>query len=164
MSVTVTYWSELEDIRIENGGILRPEDVVERARNPNNVLHSKFTWDDDDAAHKWRLHQARNLIRMCVTVSKHTNRTVHAYVSLTTDRYGDSGYRSMPECLSDPVQRELVLEDAFMEFDVFRRKYEHLQELAPLYAAAEEIKAASKGKRTRKVTAKVSKTRGTVPV
>jgi len=44
-------------------GRLRPEDVVDAARNPNSALHSYFTWDDSDAAAAYRLQEARALIK-----------------------------------------------------------------------------------------------------
>lgn len=47
---------------ISNGRLL-PEDVVDAARNPNSVLHNYFTWDDSEAAHQFRLQEARALIK-----------------------------------------------------------------------------------------------------
>ena len=44
-------------------GKLLPEDVLKAAMSPRSPLHSYFTWDDSDAAHKQRLHEARQLIR-----------------------------------------------------------------------------------------------------
>ena len=57
---------ELERIAKANGGVLRAEDVVESARNERSPLHASFTWDNDEAAERWRLHQARNLIWVSV--------------------------------------------------------------------------------------------------
>lgn len=45
------------------GGLLTAEVVVEDARNPSSPLHAHFDWDNDVAAEKWRLEQARRLIR-----------------------------------------------------------------------------------------------------
>jgi len=47
---------------ISNGRLL-PEDVIDAARNPNSVLHNYFTWDDSEAAHQFRLQEARALIK-----------------------------------------------------------------------------------------------------
>ena len=46
----MTYKEELEYIRQSNGGFLRPQDVVEYARNQETELHKRFTWDDGEAA------------------------------------------------------------------------------------------------------------------
>jgi hypothetical protein len=42
--------------------VLLPADVVKVARSPSHPLHGRFDWNDTKAAHKWRLHQARDLI------------------------------------------------------------------------------------------------------
>ena len=47
----------------EEHGELRAELVLERARDPASALHEAFEWDDSEAAHRWRLDQARALIR-----------------------------------------------------------------------------------------------------
>jgi hypothetical protein len=46
----------------DNGRLL-PVDVVEAARPEDSPLHSRFEWDDTEAAVKYRLSQARALIR-----------------------------------------------------------------------------------------------------
>ena len=60
--------AELETIRRNAGGVLRPEDVVSFAADPDTELHSRFEWDDTEAAQQYRLWQARQLIRVTVTV------------------------------------------------------------------------------------------------
>lgn len=42
---------------------LTPSLVVEAATDPKSPLHREFTWDDSEAARKYRLAQARTLIR-----------------------------------------------------------------------------------------------------
>jgi hypothetical protein len=37
--------------------------VLEAAEPPEHPLHDRFTWDDTDAAHKYRLQQAGQVIR-----------------------------------------------------------------------------------------------------
>lgn len=44
-------------------GYLATETVVEAARDPASPLHGHFEWQDDKAAHFYRLGQARQLIR-----------------------------------------------------------------------------------------------------
>jgi hypothetical protein len=59
-------------------GRLRPEDVVDAARNPNSALHSYFTWDDSEAAAAYRLQEARALIkRVKVDVVRSDEMVVH---------------------------------------------------------------------------------------
>jgi len=42
--------------------------VLDAARPETAPLHPAFEWDDDVAGEKWRLHEARNLIRAVVLV------------------------------------------------------------------------------------------------
>ncbi|HAZ61006.1 MAG TPA: hypothetical protein DCY89_05470 [Gammaproteobacteria bacterium] len=44
-------------------GALTPALVVEAATDPESPLHDAFDWDDSAAAHKYRLVQARSMIR-----------------------------------------------------------------------------------------------------
>lgn len=55
--------AELERMAKANGGRLTPEDVVAAAADPASPLHGAFDWDDAAAAAKWRIEQARELIR-----------------------------------------------------------------------------------------------------
>lgn len=48
---------------IAASGELIPDRVVEAARDPASALHAYFTWDNDEAAKRWRAEQARALIR-----------------------------------------------------------------------------------------------------
>lgn len=58
---------------------LLPEDVVDAARNPNSTMHSFFEWDDSEAAAKFRLVQARWLIRSVeIVVERHDAKTTIA--------------------------------------------------------------------------------------
>jgi hypothetical protein len=45
-------------------GLITADSVVEAAKDPANVLHGEFEWRDDVAAHRYRLQQARQLIRI----------------------------------------------------------------------------------------------------
>jgi len=55
--------ARLARIAEECGGNLTPDAVVEDARHKKSPLHEFFDWDDSEAAHKWRIEQARSLIR-----------------------------------------------------------------------------------------------------
>lgn len=46
------------------GGIISPRDVVDAAKNEASPLHPFFEWDDSVAAEKYRLGEARNLLRI----------------------------------------------------------------------------------------------------
>jgi hypothetical protein len=55
--------AELKRLQKANGGHLTAEQVVEQARDESSPLHAHLTWDDNEAAAKYRLIEARDLIR-----------------------------------------------------------------------------------------------------
>lgn len=133
---------ELETIRKSNNGFLRPQDVVEYARDPNSALHTRFTWDDSEAAEKYRLAEARALIRVSVVVEANTSEKLRAYVSLTSDRNELGGYRAIAEVINDEVLIDRLLDDALKELEIFKRKYERLKSVSALggvFSAIEDV-------------------------
>jgi len=129
-----------------NNGLLEPAGVVKEARSEKSPLHSWFDWDETEAAHKWRLHQARNLLRVMVTYSFSGKRKIvtRVYVSLTTDR-GEGGYRTTVSVMSDPELRAQLLADALDEMKLFERKYAALQELAEVFMAMRKARKPKDG-------------------
>jgi len=119
---------ELETIREQHGGVLLPGDVVTAAKRKTHPLHSYFEWDDSEAANKYRINQARALIRT-VTVSfktgpvtEPTTVKVRRYVS-ASDIGADpaTGYRVVTEL--DSVERANLLQSLDNELAVLERKY-----------------------------------------
>lgn len=127
--------TELRKIAKAHGGRLRPEDVVEAARPVGAPLHSRFQWDNTKAAEAYRVWQARHLIRACVEYMPHTEKRTEVFVSLTTDRNKDGGYRDVRVVLNNPTQREQMLSDAMAEMKSFKEKYASLKELADVFTA-----------------------------
>lgn len=48
--------------RIARDGVITPTLVLEHASDPSSILHGFFEWDDTEAARRFRLVQAGNLI------------------------------------------------------------------------------------------------------
>lgn len=127
---------------VAEDGIIAPEKVVLAAKPKNSPLHDFFDWDDGDAAFQWRLHQARNLIRVVVEVEElpdKTFRDVRVFVSLSSDRNKDGGYRIMAEVLTDEERIKEMLEDVLRELMGFRNKYKMLKELASVFKAIDKL-------------------------
>jgi hypothetical protein len=138
--------AELDGLKKE--GLINPHDVVDFARNPGTALHSQFTWDDTEAAHKWRLEQARELLRVFVVISPQSTENVRAFVSLKGDRVNGGGYRPIADVLSDEELHRRMLQDSLDDLEAYQRKYQKLEELKPIFAAAERV---AKKHRRRKV-------------
>lgn len=132
---------ELDRIASRNGGILRPEDVVKEAESSRSPLHTCFDWDDNTAAHSYRLYQARNLIRVVVSVIPQTNQFERVWVNLKDERGGEnSGYRTIVAVLSDSQLRGQLLEQALDDMEYFQEKYRHLQELSDVFSSMRRVR------------------------
>jgi len=141
---------------------VRPEDLLERAREENSPLHKFFEWDDAAAAEKYRLEQARKLI-YTVTIriieDGHDPIRGNYAVRVVDINTGGSTYRPIQDVMNDPLQRGLVLQRALAEFLAWQTRYEHLTELAEIFRVGnvlrKKIQATAK-----RVTTVVRRARG----
>lgn len=95
-----------------NGGRLTPDAVVEAASEPDSPLHPCFEWDDTEAAARYRLDQARTLIRSVRVVVRTDTREVSTvyYLRDPEQRGDEQGYVSLPRLRDDAdVAREAVV-------------------------------------------------------
>ena len=139
-----TITEELLFIKNQNNGFVDPVVVVGFARDPLTALHNRFEWDDTEAAEKYRIWQARMIIRMelvVIPVEGTKEKTVRSFVSLISDRKAeqDKGYRFMVDVLSDDDLRKQLLDEAHRDMLLFRRKYSQLHELAKVFEAMDEM-------------------------
>lgn len=100
---------------LERDGRLTPDDVVEEASSPKSPLHQFFEWDNTVAAYKYRLEQARELIKT-VTVVVHVSHSetvkVPFYMRDAQKPAKVQGYVSMDELRNDPEAAKASLEYA----------------------------------------------------
>lgn len=141
--------SELRNI-YEEEKVLRPKDVVDRARDKRNPLHDEFTWDNNKAAEEYRLHEARRLITIAVEVLPDLAEPmeVQVFQSLPTDRKKNGGgYRSTTDILSHAEMREELIECAMSELVRIRNRYKHVTELSEAWLAVDREVEKRKGKK-----------------
>lgn len=131
----------LEGIREKNGGFLTPQSVVVAATAKRSGLHGHFEWDDAKAAVKHRETQARELIRAVVVVLDEAKpeEITRAFVNVAVD--DDTPYTSIVTAMSDASMRGQVLAQARREFSAWQSRYEHLEELAEVFAAMDKVAA-----------------------
>lgn len=135
---------ELEQLRQNNGGeFVAPAAVVEFAkRNKRAALHKEFEWNNTKAAQQFRLEQARHLIRLYINVIETEGGDIPArmYVSLEGDRRSKGGgYRTLESVMTNAELRSQLLQQALDELQRVRRKYQTLQELAPIFTAMDRV-------------------------
>jgi hypothetical protein len=127
--------AELRRLTKEGGGVLNPAAVVESARAEDSPLHDRFTWDDTEAAHQYRLEEARRLIRVHVEIVGQDTAPSPVWVSLASDQAAGGGYRPLVKVLSHAEQRAELLAQAKDDMRRFAAKYRRLTELADVVAA-----------------------------
>ena len=129
---------ELKRIARSNNNLLKAGDVIQVARMERSPLHPYFEWDDSIAGQKYRLEQARELIRINISFIKGVETQARTFISLSTDRRASGGgYREMEYVLDNPTWRETMVKDALIDLENFERRYKALAELTNLL---EEIK------------------------
>jgi len=132
-----TAGEELERISSARGE-LTPESVLAESQREASVLHGCFEWDNDSAAEKYRIHQARTIIQnLTVTVvnDRETSVPVRAFVQI------QAGY--MPVCdvvLSADYSNEM-LNNALRELESFKTKYSALAKLQAVFASIDDVLA-----------------------
>lgn len=127
-----TAGNELQRI-YERDGVIEPETVVAESRTPSAPLHSCFEWNDEKAAHKYRITQAQNIIRAIVVVDEAKQPETRAFVNVQRE------YHPVSVVVRNPEKREILLQNALNELRWFERKYNTLQELSNVFAAIKEV-------------------------
>lgn len=137
-----TVGTELERIREKHAGRLDADMVVHYAKSSNHPLHDLFEWDDNVAAQAYRVDQARQVIRSIEVVVEETPKAkpVRAFVSVVKDR--ERGYTSIRDAMTDAQLRAQVVTQALAELEAWRKRYAELVELAGVFAAIDEARAA----------------------
>ena len=111
-------------------GMITPEELLNAARPKKSEIHSLFDWDDTRAAEKYRLFQARNIIR-CVVVEfkeKHVPAFHRVFVSENKKfEYVDLKIAQKSEDLWGQV-----IKKALAEAKLWSDRYETYKELEPI--------------------------------
>jgi hypothetical protein len=142
MDIKARIAAELEKIKKAGGGTVSAEKVVEFAKNKKSALHGEFDWSDTEAAHKWRLHQARNLLFRIKLVDYDASapREVRKFYSLTSDRISDGGgYRDVIDIYNDLVLRNRLIDDVTAELKSKRRRFAQLSELSKVWEEIDKL-------------------------
>jgi hypothetical protein len=123
----------LQEIYQERGR-LTAHDVLEEARNPGHPLHNRFEWDDSVAAERYRLDQARQLIREVkitfIPRGATDPQSVRAYHSVP-DPQGRA-YRPTEEIANNPLMLRMLLNDMNRDWSRMRERYGHLVEFTEM--------------------------------
>jgi hypothetical protein len=107
--------NELNRLAKKYKGNLTPSILVKEAEDPASPLHDRFEWDDAEAAQRWRLEQARVLLRSTVALVKtgEVSLPLPAFVRDPDRPSHEQGYIPIGRAKSDRDIAHGVLVDEF---------------------------------------------------
>lgn len=144
---------ELSAIAARRGG-LTPKTVLDVAKNPNSTLHKYFTWDNTEAARRYREVQAGELIRRVkVTILANDSKpvTVRAFWPVkqiesdgTINRSKPGSYIPISDVLENQEATRQLIANAKAELKAFSCKYRTLEKTVELQGVFREIDKTTK--------------------
>lgn len=145
----------LESLRQQHEGRLRPEDIVHDAEDVNSPLHRYFEWDDDRAAHNYRLNQARSLVQALVVSVEYKNTEVEGVVAFVSEK-DDEGqaYSATFEVLSDKDRRSKLIDQAIIDLENIRARLRMFEEASSALDSIDDaVTKLKKNRRKKKASA-----------
>lgn len=127
-----TAGEEIERI-YNRDGFVDPAVLVMESKEESAPLHKCFEWNDTEAAKKYRITQAKEIVRSIVTVHETTNTETRAFVSVKQE------YHPISVVIKQPDAREILLNQALNELRWFERKYSELTELCGVFQEIRKV-------------------------
>lgn len=126
-------------------GRVDPKLIVKDAKPPNSPLHKYFEWDNTQAADRYRLSQARQLIasvHVQTLDSKTLATPVRAFVNIIpTENEDNRQYESITRVMATSDGRRKLLAKAKTELQDWQKRYAALEEFSAVFDAIAKITA-----------------------
>ena len=119
---------------LEAKGSFSAEELVDASEAEDAPLHDMFEWNDTIAARKYRIEQAKKIIRSIVVVMDDKPVRYREFSSVSSKTY-----MSTMTALSSERTREILLSAAKTEMERFKAKYRTLTELAEVFDAIDSV-------------------------
>lgn len=124
------------------GDSYTPEEIVEKANNPDSELHKCFEWDDTVAAHKYRLTQAQLIVRSLVVTEERTDEKKNPPIisrTIVSTNENNNRYEKVTVAVRNEENYERLCNAALRELEVFKRKYSAIIGLRDMIEEIEEL-------------------------
>lgn len=115
---------------------ITPQNVLEKARNKKSELHKCFEWDDNVAAEKYRLSQARQIIQLLVITSEQEEVTPVRIFQITSER---NEYKENRFFVENKDEYRILLDRAKTELQAIKKRYATLSELEDVFNAIDQL-------------------------
>jgi hypothetical protein len=136
-----TAGEEIERIE-KKEGIVSPQKIVEYSTPEDAPMHRVFEWDDEVAGGKFRVVQARQLLRQLVCVyteeKKEPAHYTRAFVNVVVNQGENRGYVSIYTAIKIPNLMNQVVRNAMVELQNFTRKYREVQALSRIVSIIDD--------------------------
>lgn len=119
---------------------VKPEEIVDKARDESTELHKCFEWDDTKAAEKYRVYQARQIV--CHLIVKEVNDDPQKHeVRFFYKTDSQEGYKPTSYIMRNKDEYHKLLERVLAELSAFKKKYSTLKELEGVWEAINSLTA-----------------------
>lgn len=137
------YGEFLYRLSKEKAGTLTAGEVLKAARPDDSPIHDCFIWDDSRAAEKYRLEQARYLLRSIevLVLSDDGERNVRAFFKCEMPEGSDeerSIYVTAEVVAHDAYFHSQILKRALQEIKAWQGRYRDYSELRQIFGAIEQ--------------------------
>lgn len=120
------------------GDSATPEQIVEAARDESSELHKCFTWNDTEAAEKWRKQEARQ-IRHFLVIRNDEKPDAPQVRAFHFVQSGD-GYKPAVKVFRNPDEYAMLLKRAHAELRAFEQRNKALEsDLSEVFAAIDAL-------------------------
>jgi hypothetical protein len=137
----------IDDLKGKHGGVIRPIDVVEAARDPESPIHGEFEWDTEKAAvTAWKQRARQMLNHLVIVVDVHKSDPEHtppAFINVRVTK-GSRGYASVDAVAASPEWQSYALDQCLKMLTGLKRRFNHLSELDSVWAAIDEVNSKQK--------------------
>lgn len=137
--------------KLSSSGVISEEVLVSAAQDEGSPIHHYFEWDNRIAAEKYRLEQARSLIRSIV-IETDNGEEVRAFHNVYLEDIDAQDYVDLDRTLHSPDLWLQVLESALRQAEAWSRRYATYKELQPIVKAINKTAVKLKGKKHGKET------------
>lgn len=112
----------------------RHRQILVKARDSNTELHKCFTWDDTEAAEKWRISEARAVVRNLKIIEQKPDKqpeptTIRVFYK--TDN--ESGYKPTKLILKKPDEYKALVERCRSELLSIKQKFNSISEYEEIW-------------------------------
>ena len=116
--------------------IVTPENVLEVAKDTSTELHKCFTWTDSEAARKWRLKEARQLIQLFVVKTEKQEVLKPRIFQVSSER---NIYQEATFFIQNKDEYAALIARAKAELIAIENRYKEITEMEEIFDAIDKF-------------------------